>query len=50
MGIMKQDQEAIHDYVTKYATKHNITYEQALQHKIVQNVITWMNLRRRGQK
>lgn len=50
MGTLEQDQKAIHDYVTKYATKHKISYEQALEHKIVQNVIAWMNLRRREQK
>ena len=50
MGTMEKDQKAIHDYVTKYATKHKISYEQALEHKIVQNVIAWMNLRRREQK
>lgn len=35
----------IEEYVTRYATKHKITKEEALKHKIVQEVIEWMKLR-----
>ena len=32
-------------YVKRYAKKHGITVKQALEHKIVKNVINWMKLR-----
>ena len=38
-------QKDIDSYVGKYAKKHNITKEQALTHKRVQNVIAWLRLR-----
>lgn len=38
-------QKDIDSYVRKYAKKHNITKEQALTHKRVQNVVAWLRLR-----
>ena len=32
-------------YVKRYAKQHGITVKQALEHKIVKNVINWMKLR-----
>ena len=43
-------QKDIDSYVRKYAKKHNITKEQALTHKRVQNVIAWLRLREREQE
>lgn len=38
-------QNKIDNYVSKYAKTYGITKEEALKHKMVQNVIEWMKLR-----
>lgn len=38
-------QNRIDNYVSKYAKTYGITKEEALKHKMVQNVIEWMKLR-----
>jgi hypothetical protein len=37
-------------YVRGYAKRNNMTEEQALEQDIVQNVITWINLREQENK
>ena len=38
-------QKRIDDYVSKYAKTYKMIKEEALKHKIVQNVIEWMKIR-----
>lgn len=45
MIVISNLQKRIDDYVSKYAKTYGITKEEALKHKIVQNVIEWMKLR-----
>ena len=35
------------EYVKRYAKQRGITVKQALEHKIVKNVINWMKIRDR---
>ena len=45
MIVISNLQKRIDDYVSKYAKTYKITKEEALKHKMVQNVIEWMKLR-----
>lgn len=45
MIVISNLQKRIDDYVSKYAKTYKITKEEALKHKVVQNVIEWMKLR-----
>ena len=45
MIVISNLQKRIDDYVSKYAKTHGITKEEALKHRMVQNVIEWMKIR-----
>ena len=45
MIVISNLQKQIDDYVSKYAKTHGITKEEALKHRMVQNVIEWMKLK-----
>lgn len=45
MIVISNLQNKIDNYVSKYARTYGITKEEALKHKMVQNVIEWMKIR-----